>query len=221
MSIRLLFASHVRVYREGLGRVLQETPEITLVGSAATASDALAQAQHLKPDVSLIDMSLPAALFAVKQIAGTLQETSVVVLGLTDDEEEVISCAQVGVAGYVTRDASMSDLVAAIQAAARGEAQLSPRIAGSLLRRIAALSAQQSQRRTQLTARESQIMTLVQRCMSNKKISQTLGIELATVKNHVHSILAKLGLHRRGELIALLNHAGPVRPSACEPPAQR
>lgn len=217
MGVRLLIASQVRVYREGLVRVLQEMPEITVVGSAATASETLAQALTLKPDVSLIDMALPAALSAVKQIAGSLQATRIVVLGLTEDEEEVLSCAQIGVTGYVTRDASLPDLVAAIQAAARGEAQLSPRIAGSLLRRLAALAAsQQPQRCTLLTARESQILTLVQQCMSNKMISQRLGIELATVKNHVHSILSKLGLHRRAELIALLNPAGPVHPGGAD-----
>jgi DNA-binding NarL/FixJ family response regulator len=158
-------------------------------------------------------LSLPGALSVVKQIA-TLQTSSVVVLGLPEDEEEVLSYAQIGVVGYITRDGSMSDVVAAIQAAARGEAHVSPRIAGSLLRRVAALSSQMPHRGARLTERESQILALMQQCMSNKMISRVLGIELATVKNHVHNILVKLGLRRRAEAIALLHRGGPAHPGS-------
>jgi DNA-binding NarL/FixJ family response regulator len=96
--------------------------------------------------------------------------------------------------------------VAAIKAAARGEVHCSPKIAGSLFRRIAALSTERSGRAAAgaLTAREAQILKLVQEGMSNKMISRTLGIELPTVKNHVHSILVKLGVHRRAEAISLM-----------------
>ena len=100
-------------------------------------------------------------------------------------------------------------MAAAIKAAARGEVHCSPKIAGSLFRRIAALSNGRTTRPTpgSLTARETQILKLVQEGMSNKMISRTLGIELPTVKNHVHSILVKLGIHRRAEAISLMYRA--------------
>jgi DNA-binding NarL/FixJ family response regulator len=125
---------------------------------------------------------------------------------MPDDETQVLTCAQIGIAGYVTRDGSVEDVVAAIKAAARGEVHCSPKIAGSLFRRIAALSAERSGRTVSgaLTAREAQILKLVQEGMSNKMISRNLGIELPTVKNHVHSILVKLGVHRRAEAISLM-----------------
>jgi len=125
---------------------------------------------------------------------------------MPEDETQVLSCAQVGIAGYVTRDGSVEDVVAAIKAASRGEVHCSPKIAGSLFRRIAALSTERPGRTGNgvLTAREAQILKLVQEGMSNKMISRTLGIELPTVKNHVHSILVKLGIHRRAEAISLL-----------------
>jgi DNA-binding NarL/FixJ family response regulator len=100
----------------------------------------------------------------------------------------------------------VEDVVAAIRAAARGEVHCSPKVAGSLFRRIAALSPDRTHRSGNgaLTAREAQILKLIQAAMSNKMISRTLGIELPTVKNHVHSILVKLGIHRRAEAISLL-----------------
>jgi DNA-binding NarL/FixJ family response regulator len=112
----------------------------------------------------------------------------------------------VGVAGYVTRGASMDDVLEAIQAAARGEVRCSPRVAGFLFRHIASLAKEQSPSPVQtsaLTARESQILELLRQGMTNKMISRRLGIELPTVKNHVHSVLAKLGVHRRAEAMLL------------------
>jgi DNA-binding NarL/FixJ family response regulator len=125
---------------------------------------------------------------------------------MAEDEAEVLNCAQLGIAGYVTRDASIADMLAAVEATARGEVHCSPKIAGSLFRRIAALSTERSNggAPNALTARESQILKLLQQGLSNKMISRSLGIELPTVKNHVHSILAKLGIHRRTEAISLL-----------------
>jgi two-component system nitrate/nitrite response regulator NarL len=122
----------------------------------------------------------------------------------------VLSCAQIGIAGYVTRDGSLEDVVAAIRAAARGEVHCSPKVAGSLFRRIETLSTSRPRRFTngELTVREVQILKLIQEGMSNKMISRTLGIELATVKNHVHNLLVKLGLHSRAEAISLLYRAG-------------
>jgi two-component system nitrate/nitrite response regulator NarL len=206
IRIRVLVASHIRLYCEGLERVLRESPEFALVGTACSAAEAIEQACKLSPDVALLDVAMTGAFAAAREVARGGGHSKIVALGMPDDETQVLSCAQIGIAGYVTRDGSVEDVVAAIKAAARGEVHCSPKIAGSLFRRIAALSTERSGRAVAgaLTARETQILKLVQEGMSNKMISRTLGIELPTVKNHVHSVLVKLGVHRRAEAISLM-----------------
>jgi two-component system nitrate/nitrite response regulator NarL len=212
IRIRVLVATHIRLYCEGLERVLRESPEFALVGTACSAAAAIEEAERLGADVALLDMAMTDAFAVAKEVARGGGRAKIVALGMPDDETEVLSCAQIGIAGYVTRDGSVGDVVAAIKAAARGEVHCSPKIAGSLFRRIAALSSERSARTVPggLTAREAQILKLVQEGMSNKMISRTLGIELPTVKNHVHSILVKLGVHRRAEAISLMNRPDSV-----------
>jgi DNA-binding NarL/FixJ family response regulator len=205
-SIRVLVASHIRLYCEGLERVLRESPEFACVGIAGSAAEALEQTHKLDADVTLLDMAMSGAFPVAKEIVRAHSLSRIVALGMPEDETQVLSCAEIGISGYVTRDGSVEDVVAAIKAAARGEVHCSPKIAGSLFRRIAALSIERPGRTagSVLTTREAQILKLVQQGMSNKMISRSLGIELPTVKNHVHSILAKLGVHRRAEAISLL-----------------
>jgi DNA-binding NarL/FixJ family response regulator len=214
MGIRVLVASHIRLYREALERVLEQAAEIDPVGVATCAADAVEQVRRLAPDVTLLDMAMSDAFSAARQLGRVGSAGRVVALGMPENEAEVLNCAQLGIAGYVTRDASINDLLQAVAATARGEVHCSPKIAGSLFRRIAALSTERSPAPNPLTVRESQILGLLQQGMSNKMISRSLGIELPTVKNHVHSILGKLGIHRRTEAISLLY----VRPA---PPEER
>jgi DNA-binding NarL/FixJ family response regulator len=159
-------------------------------------------------------MAMTDAFSVARHLTRFAAVSRIVALGMPENEAEVLNCAQLGIAGYVTREASITDMLAAVEATARGEVHCSPKIAGSLFRRIAALSTEsRGNQPNSLTARESQILKLLQQGMSNKMISRSLGIELPTVKNHVHSILAKLGIHRRTEAISLLY----VRPLAEEP----
>ena len=230
MGIRVLVASHIRLYREALGRVLEqagiqtleqpvepatgETREVVLVGLAASATEAVEQVRRLAPDITLLDMAMTDAFSVARHLTRFAGVNRIVALGMPENEAEVLNCAQLGIAGYVTREASITDMLAAVEATARGEVHCSPKIAGSLFRRIAALSTEsRGSQPNSLTARESQILKLLQQGMSNKMICRSLGIELPTVKNHVHSILAKLGIHRRTEAISLLY----VRPLADEP----
>jgi two-component system, NarL family, nitrate/nitrite response regulator NarL len=190
--------------------VLRESPEFTLVGSAGSAAEAVEQTRGLGANVALLDMAMSGAFSVAKEVARSGGPSKVVALGMPEDEAGVLSCAQIGIAGYVTRDGSVEDVVAAIKAAARGEVHCSPKVAGSLFRRLATISTERPRRSGSgaLTAREAQILKLVQEGMSNKMISRSLGIELATVKNHVHNILVKLDIHRRAEAISLLYRTG-------------
>jgi len=216
LSIRVLVASHIRLYREGLERVLRELPEFTLIGNASSAAEAIEQARRLSADVALLDMAMSGAFSVAKGLARGGGPSKIVALGMPEDENQVLSCAQIGIAGYVTRDGSMEDVVGAIRAVARDEVHCSPKVAGSLFRSIAAMSPDRSRRsgNSALTAREAQILKLIQEGMSNKMISRSLGIELPTVKNHVHSILVKLGVHRRAEAASLLYRSNSEKETA-------
>ncbi|HJS22115.1 MAG TPA: response regulator transcription factor [Steroidobacteraceae bacterium] len=207
MAVRVMVASDAPVYCEGLERLLRDVEQIVVVGAVSCAEDAASQVRHIGPDVVLLDMSMEEAFSTAKKVAKTSKASRVVALGMPESEAEVIRCAEIGIAGYVTRAGSLSDVLAAIDAVSRGEVHCSPRIAGSLYRRVGALS---SRRRALasplggLTAREVQVWRMMRQGLSNKVISRRLGIELSTVKNHVHSVLAKLGVHTRAEAISLV-----------------
>ena len=216
MAVKVLVASDAPVYREGLERLLRDMEQIVFVGSASCASEAADQVRDVEPDIVLLDMSMEEAYSAARKVAKTSKASRVVALGMSESETDVFRCAAIGIAGYVTRSGSLSDVVAAIDAVSRGEVHCSPRIAGSLYRRVGALSSHgraAANPEAGLTTREQQIVRLMRQGLSNKVISRRLGIELSTVKNHVHSIFAKLGVHRRAEvgLADRSNEASPHR----------
>lgn len=206
-EVRLVLASDVRLYCEGLERVFREAAGIQIVATAAGAAGTLEHIRALTPDVVLLDMAMEDALAVARQVPRISRATRIVALGMTEAEADVITCAQVGIAGYVPRTGSSNDAFEAVHAAARGEVRCSPKIAGFLFRHIATLSGERPSVDpvAGLTAREAQILRLLQQGLSNKMISRNLGIEVPTVKNHVHSLLGKLGVHRRAEAVSLLH----------------
>jgi len=216
-SIRVLVTSDARLYREGLESVLRAAAGVELIPSASCATEAIERVRGLEPSVVLLDMAMDESFSVARQVARISRTVRVVALGMPEIESDVLTCAEVGIASYVTRAGSSDDMLEAINAAARGEVCCSPKIAGFLFRRIAALSNGRSgAEMTGLTAREAQILRLLQQGLSNKMISRNLGIELPTVKNHVHSILGKLGVHSRAEVVSLLyrkNHPDAEPPS--------
>src|SRR6266581_3853657 len=207
--IRVAIVADTRLYREGLAQVLGRDARVAVVATAARREEALASLSDLQADVVLVDMAMPESLGALRAIVERVPDGRVIAIGVLEDEDDVLSCAEVGAAGYVPREASLDDLVTVIESVARGEAICSPRVTASLLRRVAALAAGNGGGlpRAQLTSREREIVGLIDRGLSNKEIARDLGIEVATVKNHVHNILEKLQVHRRGEAAARLRWA--------------
>jgi DNA-binding NarL/FixJ family response regulator len=148
----------------------------------------------------LIDMAMPDSLATVRELAGLASCGRVVALSVPEHERTVLACAEAGIAAYVLREGSLADLVATVRGAVLGEAAISPRIAASMLRRLATLAHDLApQPAVVLTAREMEVAALLGDGLSNKQIGARLNIELATVKNHVHNVLEKLHVHRRGE----------------------
>jgi DNA-binding NarL/FixJ family response regulator len=201
-----MVVSDIRLYREGLGLILSMERQLHQVAEVADVPEALRTFRDLEPEVVLLDAAMPHAVAAVQALVAAEPDTRIVVLGIEEDDAVVVAYAEAGVSGYVPRSADRAGLCTAIETVAAGGALCPPRIAASLLKRVAVLSAP-GRRETQasrLTLREREIVELVRDGLSNKEISRRLGIEVATVKNHVHNILDKLDVHRRGEVDAVL-----------------
>lgn len=207
----------VRLYREVLERALAAADPLRLVGSAADVDGAVPAIRTWAPDVVLLDVA--AGEQAVAQVRGAAPDAALVALAIVEHECDVIPLAEAGVAGYVSRDASVADLVDAIVRVARGETVCSPRVAGLLVQRVSKLAhdGPDDKGEDRLTARELQVARLLQ--LPNKEIARLLSIEVTTVKNHVHSILEKLGVSRRADAAAALG----ARRAATDPvlPAPR
>lgn len=181
--------------------MLRLEPTVDVVGLAADAPAAITLASDLQPEIVCVDVAMPDGLLIVRRLGAVARGCSVVALGIAETDRDVVACAEAGVAGFITRDQSLSEAVSVVQGVARGELSCSARTAAALLRRVAVLSTQREPPPSQdgLTPREREIVELIALGRSNKQIARELCIELSTVKNHVHHVLEKLGVHRRAE----------------------
>jgi DNA-binding NarL/FixJ family response regulator len=192
---------------------LERVERVVLVGVADSVASALTYIEDKNPDVVLLDFAMPDALALPHAIAAAQIPVKVVAFSVAETEDEICECAEAGIAGYVGRNGSKEDLIAAVENALRDEVPCSPRVAASLFRRLAA-HVQTTKRRPPeagLTSREQDIIALIDRGLSNKEIARQLKISLPTVKNHVHNILEKLQVRRRGAAAAVLREADLAR----------
>jgi two-component system, NarL family, nitrate/nitrite response regulator NarL len=201
---RAYIVSEVRLYREGLITSLSRQQGLLVVG-AGTRSDALDQIGRLKPDVMLLDVASRENLALPRQARRLVPELRVIAFAVAEVEADVLACAEAGFCGYDAQDGSVEDLVGAVRCAISGELVCSPRIASLLFNRLGHLSTPGTATAAggRLTPREREIAALVARGLSNKEVARQLGISGATIKNHVHNILQKLDIRRRGELATL------------------
>jgi two-component system nitrate/nitrite response regulator NarL len=201
VKTRVFLLSDVRLYREGLLWSLARRQALEVLGAIDFSGAGLTQLVASRPDVIILDIGGPDSFALAKSLGMRLPNTKIVAFAVSEIDHLVLACAEAGIAGYVAPDGSEEDLVTAIEYALRGELYCSPRIAGLLLRHVAALSEQPERAAdaASLTQRERQILGLLGEGMSNKEIGRALRIGDSTVKNHVHNILEKLQVHRRGE----------------------
>jgi two-component system, NarL family, nitrate/nitrite response regulator NarL len=158
----------------------------------------------LQPEVLLLDLGANESLTIARRARQLLPALRVVVFAVQEIGENVLACAEAGISGYVAQDGSVEDLVAAVLRALRGELVCSPRIAALLFSQMATLSHKRAEPSdAPLTRREREIAALVACNLPNKEIAQRLRLGPTTVKNHVHNILQKLNIHRRGEIARL------------------
>ncbi len=170
-----------------------------LNGIASEAADAL-----------LVDTAMPEAIDIIKTVAQCGCAIKVIALGVNEHPDAILSCAEAGISGYVSRDGSINQLIDTINSALRDEFICSPRIAALLLQQVSALSVQQvgDNAMQKLTPRERQVVILVSEGLSNKQIARRLNISVSTTKNHIHNILNKLEVQQRSEIMAISWRSG-------------
>ena len=223
----------VRLYREGLAAALARQEGLDVVGAGDGGPRAIDLVGTYRPEVAIVDADLVQTPRFVDRLRLAHPPLLVIAFAVGDDDTQVVSCAEAGVAGYVSQDAGMVELIRVIAAAGRGEVRCSPQVAGNLFRRVGELAragvpgsspsppARTAETRArldavQLTAREGEIVTFICGGLMNKEIARRLGISLSTVKNHVHHLLEKHAVGSRSDLSHLYQpwtDAGPGHPS--------
>ena len=202
---RVLLVADVSVHRDSLVEQLEREPGILVVGATADPVQGVAEYRNLSPDLVLLDVAAEERVPAIGALVAAVPDVRVVAFAVPETEGDIIACAEAGVAACVTREASFDELVATIERVGSGESLCSPQVAAVLLRRVATLAAARlDEPAASLTSREREILDLIAEGLSNKQIAQVLCIEVPTVKNHVHNLLEKLGVHSRHEAAALL-----------------
>jgi len=207
--VGVVVLANVRLYRDGLVLVLSGHAGLRVIGQGPADRDGMSVVCSLAPDVVLLEAPAAYGTSLVKDLASRLPATRVVAYGVSGDDVEMMRCVEAGVAGYVPTNATSNELVATALSAARGEFACSPRLAALLLRRVQDLAAEHrsTENEVLLTPREQQIGELIDDGLSNKEIAARLGIEVSTVKNHVHKILDKLHAKHRLQAAAHIRRA--------------
>jgi two-component system, NarL family, nitrate/nitrite response regulator NarL len=212
VSARVFVISSVCLYRDGLVSILSGQEAIEFVGAAAGAPETLGAlvALDVPPDVVLHHMASTESASAAR-LPSESHDVRVLALTVPNREDALLICVELDVSDFVSVNASAEELVSAVESVARDEMLCSPSFAAALLRRAADLSRRAETREDELplTAREREIVRLIEEGLSNKQIAQRLGIHLKTVKNHVQHILEKLGVHSRLEVVARLRARTP------------
>jgi DNA-binding NarL/FixJ family response regulator len=200
--------SDTRLFQEAFAALLERERGVAIVGTTSPPQ-AQAIAAELRPDIVLLDLTRRDNLSYANALAEQRPAAKVVAFGVAETDAEIVALAAAGIAGYVGNDAAAEDVLAVLTSVMRDELLCSPRVAATLCHHVALLSrnGHAGPSCAALSKRELQIAGLIERGLSNKQIARQLGIQATTVKNHVHNILDKLKVHRRGEAAARLRTA--------------
>lgn len=212
MMLRVLVVSDVRMVQEGLRAVLGARADIDVV-STIDLRHAEEQCARLQPQVVLFDAARRESVDYVRDVIRSAPGCKVVAFGVHETEEEILTLAAAGTAGYVRAAVASEDVIGVLERVMRNELPCSERAAASLFREVATLSRNSGTQAApaagtpRVSRRELQVARLIDRGLTNKQIARALGIEPATVKNHVHNLCEKLRVHRRGAAAAQLRSA--------------
>ena len=205
--VRVLIADDQALFRRGLGVVLSDDAGVVVTGEAENGEEAVERARELVPDVVLMDVRMPRlnGIEAARRIRAEVPATRILMLTVSDDEDDLFEAIKAGANGYLLKEISVEDVAESVRAVAKGESRITPSMASKLLVEFNAMATRARQRPQLpgpvLTAREMEVLRLVARGMSNREIADELYISENTVKNHVRNILEKLHLHNRMEAV--------------------
>jgi DNA-binding NarL/FixJ family response regulator len=217
MTIRVVIADDQGMVRSGFTVLLNAQPDIEVIAEAVNGQEAVAQAASLHPDVILMDVRMPVldGLQATRQITAMSGPPKILVLTTFDLDDYVYEALRSGASGFLLKDASARELAEAVRLVAAGDALLAPGVTRRLIAEFARMGGPRAPTRKQLeglTERESEVLALVARGMSNGEIAGHLVVAEQTVKTHVSRILMKLGLRDRTQAVVLAYESGLVHP---------
>jgi DNA-binding NarL/FixJ family response regulator len=209
--IRVLIVDDHALFRRGLEMVLDEEDDIELVGQASDGAEARERAGESLPDVVLMDIRMPKStgIDACRVMKEAAPSTKIVMLTISDEEEDLFEAIRAGASGYLLKDIPLDEVAGAVRAVHGGQSLISPAMAGKLLTEFATLARRPEEERVQqvpppkLTDREMEVLKLVAKGMNNRDIARELFISENTVKNHVRNILEKLQIHSRMEAVMI------------------
>jgi DNA-binding NarL/FixJ family response regulator len=209
-AIKLLIADDHPVVRDGLSSMFDREPGFEVLGEAADGSEAVRLAQALRPDVILMDLRMPGTdgVTAIAELARLGVVARVLVLTTYDTDSHVLPAIEAGATGYLLKDAPRAELIRAVQAAARGQAVLSPSVATRLMSRVRTPAVEP------LSQRELEVLALVAAGSTNREAAAALFISEATVKTHLLNIYAKLGVSDRTAAVSAAYNRGLLTPDA-------
>ena len=217
MTVRVVIADDQGMVRSGFTTLLNSEPDIEVIGEAVNGAEAVSRAAALRPDVILMDVRMPVldGLQATRQITAMTDPPRVLVLTTFDLDDYVYQALRWGASGFLLKDASAEELANAVRVVAAGDALLAPGVTRRLIAEFARLGAPRGPSRRQLddlTERETEVLALVARGMSNAEIAGRLVVAEQTIKTHVSRILMKLGLRDRTQAVVLAYETGLVQP---------
>jgi DNA-binding NarL/FixJ family response regulator len=217
MSIRVMVADDQGMVRSGFSILLNVQPDIEVVGEASNGEEAIARAAELSPDVILMDVRMPVldGLAATRRITAEQDHPKVLVLTTFDLDDYVYEALRAGASGFLLKDASGQELANAVRVVAAGEALLAPSVTRRLIAEFARMGAPRPPSRKRLeslTERETEVLALIARGLSNAEIATGLVVAEQTVKTHVGRILMKLQLRDRTQAVVYAYETGLVLP---------
>ena len=209
--MRIVLADDHALFRDGVSSLLQAWGH-EVVGHAANGSEAVDLVTRLEPDLVLMDVRMPgmSGVQATLAIADSRPETPIVMLTVSEDEEDLFAAIRAGARGYLLKDLEASQLRAMIDTVARGEAAITPATAARIIRHLSILGAAEGSAPDRLTMRELEVLRLVTAGRRNKEIAAELGISENTAKYHLRNILEKLHAQSRTEVATLALREGLV-----------
>ncbi|GAA4516985.1 response regulator transcription factor [Actinoallomurus oryzae] len=216
MTIHVVLADDQELVRAGLRMVIDTTPDVEVVGEAATGAQAVRLARELRPEVVVMDIRMPGmdGIEATQMITADSPATGVVILTTYDTDSNVYAALRAGAGGFLVKDMALDDILTAVHVVAAGDALIAPGVTRRLIAQFAGRSEPAPvPELDRITAREREVLTLVGRGMSNAELAAHLHISAGTAKTHVANLLAKLDARDRVQLVILAHQSGLVAPT--------